>query len=264
MFRQYFPIFGKDSISFVYKQAYACLFWGFMLGIMMVTKYYYPLGDILYRYDFLFFSAIMFQIVLIMSGWESWKEVGVIFLFHIIATWMEIFKTNVGSWSYPEAYKLGIIWVPLFAGFMYSAVGSYMARIWRIFHFRFENFPKKLYTIILGIVIYINFFTHHYLYDIRYIILIWVYILFWKTKIYYTPRKKEYSMNLVIGFFLVAFFIWIAENIATYMNIWIYPYQSQWWHMVWPEKIIAWYLLMIISFSLISLIHKIEYYNNTP
>lgn len=256
----YIKEFFIDFISFAYKQAYACLFWAFMLGLMTITKYYYPLSDILYRYDFLFISAILFQLFLILTKLESWREIWVIFFFHIIATGMEIFKTHpsIGSWTYPEPFILWIMSFPLFAGFMYSAVGSYIARVWRIFHFRFENFPRKFYTIILWGAIYINFFTHHYIFDFRYIILIWVLILFWKTRIYYTPRKKEYSMNLAFWFFLVSFFIWIAENIATYMNIWIYPHQMNHWNIVWPEKIIAWYLLMIISFVLVSLLHKTE------
>jgi len=255
--------FFIDFLSFTYKQAYACIFWGFILWLMILTKYYYPFGETLYRYDFLFISAIVFQVFLIVTKLESWREVGVIFLFHIIATLMEIFKTNpsVGSWSYPEPFTLGIMSFPLFAGFMYSAVGSYIARVWRIFHFRFENFPKKFSLCILALAIYINFFTHHYIFDFRYIILLWVLYLFWRTRIYYTPRKKEYSMNLTFWFLLVSLFIWLAENIGTYMHVWIYPSQSHSWHIVWPWKIIAWYLLMIISFVLISLLHKVEKYD---
>jgi len=36
---------------------------------------------------------------------------------------------------------LRIMGVPLFSGFMYACVGSYMARVWRIFDFRFDRFP---------------------------------------------------------------------------------------------------------------------------
>lgn len=39
-------------------------------------------------------------------------------------------------------------------------------------------------------------------------------------------------MNLALGFLLVASVIWIAENIATYSKVWIYPSQSVVWHMV--------------------------------
>ena len=37
---------------------------------------------------------------------------------------MEVFKTEAGSWTYPEDNLLRIGGVPLFSGFMYAAVGS--------------------------------------------------------------------------------------------------------------------------------------------
>jgi uncharacterized membrane protein YoaT (DUF817 family) len=113
--------------------------------MIILTKYYYPLEGVIYRYDFLFGVAIIFQIGLIITKLESWKEAQVIIIFHIIAMGMEVFKTNpsIGSWSYPESAVLNILGVPLFAGFMYSAVGSYIARVWRIFDFRYQNYPKR-------------------------------------------------------------------------------------------------------------------------
>lgn len=248
----------SEFLTFVYRQAYACIFWGFLLGMIIITRYYYPLDGLLYRYDFLFLSAIIFQIILIITKLESWKEVWVIAIFHVVATGMELFKTapGIGSWSYPEPYLIGILGVPLFAGFMYSAVGSYIARVWRIFAFRFENYPKQIYPIIIAILIYLNFFTHHYIIDLRYIILIGVLFIFGRTRVHFRPTQKYYSMNLSFGFLLVSLFIWLAENIATYTKVWIYPSQVHIWHMVWLEKILAWFLLMIISFVLVSLLHK--------
>ena len=247
-----------DFLIFIYRQAYACIFGFFLVFMIIVTKYYYPLEWILYRYDFLFISAILFQIFLVATKLESWKEVGIIAIFHAVAMVMEIFKTHpsIGSWTYPGDFSLGIMWVPLFAGFMYSAVGSYIARVWRIFEFRYIGFPKKIYTIAIALSVYINFFSHHFIWDFRYIIIILVLLTFWRTQIYFRPNKKYYSMNLAFGFLLVASVIWIAENIATYAKVWVYPSQTLLWHMVGFEKITAWFLLMIISFVLISLIHK--------
>lgn len=181
-------------------------------------------------------------------------------MFHIIAMGMEIFKTHpsIGSWSYPETAILSIMGVPLFAGFMYSAVGSYIARVWRIFWFRYTSYPNRMATILLALAIYVNFFTHHFIMDFRYIILIVTLFLFGKTTIHFRPHQTYYSMNLAFWFFLVSIFIWIAENIATSMHIWIYPSQAVVWHMVGIEKILAWFLLMIISFVLVSLVHRLE------
>jgi uncharacterized membrane protein YoaT (DUF817 family) len=63
-------------------------------------------------------------------------------------------------------------------------------------------------------------------------------------------------MPLIIGLSLVAIFIWLAENIATFSRAWTYPSQQGGWHIVSPSKLGAWYLLMYILFVLVALIHK--------
>lgn len=116
-----------------------------MLVVMIITKYWYPFESI-HRYDFIFLSAIVFQLFLLLSKLETVRESVVIVVFHLVATVMELFKTPdaIGSWSYPEDYVFGIGNVPLFTGFMYSAVGSYIARAWRIFEFEYDNYPAKV------------------------------------------------------------------------------------------------------------------------
>jgi len=169
---------------------------------------------------------------------------------------MELFKTSssIQAWHYPEEYIFGINNVPLFAGFMYSAVGSYIARAWRIFDFDFIHYPKIEYSMILSIFIYINFFSHHYIYDLRWILLIVTILLFYKTYVN-SEHTKIYILPI---WFFIAFIIWIAENIATYANIWLYPNQEKAWQMVSFQKILSWYLLMILSFVLISIIKLIK------
>lgn len=251
--------FLSEFWLFGLKQAYACIFGGFLLLLMIVTKYYYPI-DFLHRYDFIFIASILFQILLIIFKLETRREAVVIVVFHVVATIMEIFKTSdaIGSWHYPEEYVFGIANVPLFTGFMYSAVGSYIARVWRIFEFQFTDYPKHIYTVILVSLIYINFFTHHYIYDIRWLLLIITFFLFSKTKVHFKIIKTHRYMPLLLGWLLVSLFIWFAENIATYANIWIYPNQTNAWRMVSIEKISSWYLLMMLSFVLITLINKIK------
>lgn len=257
--------FVRDFYIFVYKQAYACIFGFALVFMIVVTKYYYPFEGILYRYDFLFLFSILFQAFLIITKLESWQEVRVIAVFHMVAMGMEIFKTHpsIGSWQYPETFRLGIMYVPFFAGFMYSAVGSYIARVWRIFEFRYDRYPKKITTILIACAIYINFFTHHFIWDFRSVIILWVFISFWRTTVYFKPFEKYYSMNLAGGFLLVSIVIWIGENIATYSRIWVYPFQTTTWHMVGSEKITAWFLLIIISFVLVSLIHRPKSYSGS-
>ena len=251
--------FVKEFWYFGIKQANACIFGGFLLLVMTVTSFWYPI-EFIHRYDFIFIAAIAFQVFLLAFKLETLRESLVIIIFHIVATVMELFKTSdsIASWTYPEEYFFGIGNVPLFTGFMYSAVGSYIARVWRIFEFKYSHYPSKKVTVVLVSLIYINFFSHHFIWDIRWLLLALTIFLFFKTKIYYKIIDSYQNMPLLIGWFLVALFIWFAENLATFANIWIYPNQKAQWEMVSISKLSSWYLLMLLSFVLVSLINKID------
>src|SRR3546814_7583043 len=84
-------------------------------------------------------GALLIQLSMLLFRLETPKEAVVILIFHVVGTVMELFKTAAGSWQYPEASLLHIGAVPLFSGFMYAAVGSYIARVWRIFDFRYRS-----------------------------------------------------------------------------------------------------------------------------
>lgn len=254
-------IWIEELWLFTLKQARASVFGGFLLFVMLVTRFWYPL-ETLHRYDFIFLSAILFQVGLIVFRLETPREVFVIIVFHIVATLMELFKTSeaIASWTYPEEYYFGIGNVPLFTGFMYSAVGSYIARAWRIFEIKFTSYPPKKTTVFLVMAIYINFFSHHYLPDARWVLLAITMGYFWKTLIYFRIRRTVRRMPLLLGWFLIALFIWIAENIATYSHIWIYPSQNSDWSIVPIAKLSSWYLLMMLSFVLITVINDTRNY----
>ena len=235
------------------------MFGGYLLGLMILTHFYYPIES-LHRYDFLFLAAIGFQVFLLLFRFESLREGLVILIFHVVATVMELFKTHpdIGSWSYPEDYSFGIATVPLFTGFMYSAVGSYIARVWRIFDFRFNDYPPKGATIVLVALIYVNFFSHHFWVDIRWALLAWTGYMFWGVNVYFKILKKHRYMPLLLGWLLVAFFIWVAENIGTLTGTWIYPNQKAGWELVSLGKLVSWYLLMLLSFVLVSLTREVR------
>jgi uncharacterized membrane protein YoaT (DUF817 family) len=63
-------------------------------------------------------------------------------------------------------------------------------------------------------------------------------------------------MPLLLGFGLVALFIWFGENIGTFTDAWVYPNQRNGWQMVQVGKFGSWLLLMIISFILVTLVHR--------
>lgn len=234
------------------KQAWACLFGGLMLALILGTKFLYPSEAWLARYDFLFLAALVIQGGLLALKLETWSEARVILLFHVVGTIMELFKTHVGSWMYPEEAFFRIAGVPLFSGFMYSCVGSYLARVWRIFDFRFTRYPSMFLTTAIAALSYVNFFTHHYMIDQRVPLILATLVLYSRTWVHYTPDVMRLRMPLWLGFGLVALFIWLAENISTFGGAWVYPDQSNGWKMVGFSKLGAWYLLMILSFVMVS------------
>jgi uncharacterized membrane protein YoaT (DUF817 family) len=244
-----------EFVSFGVKQGWACLFGGLMLALLIGTHLFYPDDASLARYDFLTLAALAIQAVMLATRLETWEEARVIFVFHVVGTVMEIFKTDVGSWIYPEVSFLRIGGVPLFSGFMYAAVGSYLARVWRILDFRFVRFPPLWLQGLLAAAIYVNFFAHHYLTDIRLVLFIASAAIYGPCMLHYRPDLKERPMPLVIGFVLVALFIWFAENLGTFARAWVYPDQDGAWRPVSIEKLGSWYLLMIISFVLVAAVH---------
>lgn len=247
-----------EFLLFGFKQGWACLFGGLMLALLLGTHLFYPADAPLHRYDFLTLAAIAIQAAMLAFRLESGREAVVICAFHLIGTVMELFKTQAGSWIYPEASLLHIGSVPLFSGFMYAAVGSYIARVWRIFAFRFTGYPPGWATVLLAAAIYVNFFAHHWLPDIRIALFAAAILLFGRTWIWFTPWREARRMPLLLGFFLVALFIWFAENVGTFANAWTYPDQRHGWQMVGFAKLGSWYLLMIISFVLVSVVHGIR------
>ena len=244
-----------EFFLFVLKQGWACLFGGLLLLLILLTKEFWPPHTRLMRYDFLFLAALTVQMLLLAFRMESLREAGVILVFHVVGTAMELFKTSVGSWVYPEANFFHVGHVPLFSGFMYASVGSYLARTTRSFDMRYTHYPRKVWTLLLAALIYANFFTHHYLPDIRYVLFLLLALLYGRTWVYFQVYQKHRRMPLLLGFGLVALFIWAAENIGTFATIWVYPQQKHGWHVVPPEKYGSWLLLTIISFVLTTLVH---------
>jgi uncharacterized membrane protein YoaT (DUF817 family) len=245
-----------EFLLFGFKQGWACLFGGLMLALLLSTHLFYPTNAALSRYDFLTLAALSIQAAMLLFRLETLEEAKVILIFHIVGTVMELFKTAQGSWIYPEDSMLRIGEVPLFSGFMYAAVGSYIARVWRIFDFRFSHYPRTDLSVALGIAIYVNFFAHHWLPDVRLLLFAMLGLLFWRTRIWFRVWRDDRWMPLIVGQLLVATFIWFAENIGTFARAWTYPDQASGWQIVSPTKLGAWMLLMYISFVLVALVHK--------
>lgn len=239
---------------FVLKQGWACLFGALMLAAILISRAIWQPDWPVARYDALFVFAVLVQVVFLRLRLETWAEARVILLFHLTGTAMEWFKVHVGSWSYPEPGVLKLFDVPLFSGFMYAAVGSYMARVIRIFDMRFAPYPPFWMTVALAAAIYGNFFAHHYLPDIRLALFAATVILFGRTRIWFRIGHR-YWMPLPLAAFLTSLFLWLAENIGTLTGTWLYSGQNT-LDRVSLAKIGSWYLLLYVSFVTVTLVSR--------
>jgi uncharacterized membrane protein YoaT (DUF817 family) len=138
---------------------------------------------------------------------------------------------------------------------MYAAVGSYMVRVYRLFDLRFTRYPRLELSALVAAACYLNFFTHHYIADLRWLLIGAVLVVFGRSVMYFRVFGRRLRMPLVLAFGLVAMFIWFAENIATWAGAWFYPDQLGGWEPVGPTKLAAWFLLMIISVVLVTWVY---------
>lgn len=233
------------------KEARACLF----AGLFFVAMFAVPKAGLLGlpRYDVLLIFAVLVQIAMVKFGLETWDELKAISLFHLVGFALEVFKTSsqIQSWAYPDFAYTKVLNVPLFTGFMYAAVGSYIIQAWRLFDLKIHSHPPYWLATLTAGLIYLNFFTHHYIGDYRWYIAAFALGLYARTFVRFTPYDTARQMPLLLSFFLIGFFIWLAENIGTFAGIWRYPNQLGAWSMVHVSKWSAWALLVVMTFTIV-------------
>lgn len=243
--------FIVEFLYFGCKEARACLFAGLFFLAVFITPKAGLLG--IPRYDLLLIIAIVIQIWMVWSRLETWDELKAISLFHVVGFALEVFKVSGGisSWSYPDAGYTKIFGVPLFSGFMYAAVGSYIIQAWRLFDLRIYHHPPYWMTTLLAILIYANFFTHHYIGDYRWYLTAIGLGLYARTFVMFTPLDIPRKMPLLVAFLLIGFFLWLAENIGTVLGVWRYPNQIGAWASVHIGKWSSWSLLVVMTFTIV-------------
>ncbi|WP_425537454.1 DUF817 domain-containing protein [Phaeobacter gallaeciensis] len=256
------PFAVAEFVMFGLKQAWAAIFGALLLFGILFSNHIWQPDWVLARYDALLMYALALQALLLWTGMESWREVRVILLFHLTGTAMEIFKVHMGSWSYPGDGLFKIYQVPVFSGFMYASVGSYMARVIRLFDMRFAPYPPYWMPLLLAAAIYGNFFAHHFLPDMRVALFAATVIIFLRTRIWFTIGHNRYWMPLPLAAFLSSFFLWLAENIGTGTRTWLYHGQAptDWVSLA---KMGSWYLLLYVSFATVTLVFR-EALSNKP
>jgi uncharacterized membrane protein YoaT (DUF817 family) len=257
--RRRYPTFGifvhsawSDLVRFVWKLGLALIFPVAIFAALALTRAMaFPLLG-LYRYDFLLLLFIGVQVLLVVTKIESPQELKTITWFHLLGLALELFKVWAGSWAYPEFAWTKVGGVPLYSGFMYASVASFLIAVWHRLQIRLEGWPSVWAVTGLGVAIYLNFFTHHFTADVRWFLILGVFFLFFRSRAVVLNTEKPRQVPLVASFLGLGFFIWVAENIATFFGAWAYPNQTQGWQLVHLSKINSWFLLSIISFILVA------------
>ncbi len=250
--------FAVEFLYFGLKQARACLF----VFLFFTAVFTVPRAGILGlpRYDVLLVAALAIQAWMLWAKLETFDEFKSICLFHLVGFVLEVFKTSasIGSWAYPDFAYTKLFGVPLFSGFMYAAVGSYIIQSWRLMHLRIRHHPPYWMAALIALAIYANFFTHHYIGDYRWYIAACALGLYARATVTYQPLDRDRVMPLFLSFILIGFFIWLAENISTFFDVWKYPNQIGAWSAVHVGKWSSWSLLVIMTFTITASLKHIK------
>lgn len=249
---------GVEFLRFTCKEAQACLF----AGLFFVAVFCVPRTGVLGlpRYDMLLLIALVIQGWMLWSDRETLDELKAICLFHLLGFALEVFKTSSGirSWSYPDFAYTKLLGVPLFSGFMYAAVGSYIIQAWRLLQLRVEHHPPYWMAGLVATALYLNFFTHHFIGDYRWYLAAAALGLYARAQVVFRPHRVDRRMPLSLALVLIGFFIWLAENIGTFFGLWAYPHQLGAWAAVHVTKWSAWSLLVLMSFTIVTNLKHIK------
>lgn len=255
---------AREFLAFGLKQVRACVF----VGLFFAAVFLLPRAGLfcISRYDLLFLYALLLQAWMVLAKLETLDELKAVCLFHAIGFLLEVFKTSqsIRSWSYPDPGCTKLWGVPLFSGFMYAAVGSYVIQAWRLFELRVRHHPPYWMAWLIAFSIYANFFTHHYIGDLRWYIAACVLGLYARSTVSFRPLDQQRSMPLLLSFILIGFFIWLAENISTFFGVWRYPNQIGAWATVHIGKWSSWSLLVIMTFTIVANLKHIKAHIHVP
>lgn len=253
-----FRRFCVELLLFGIKEARACIFAGLFFVSIFVTPREGLFG--IPRYDLLLLIALAIQVWMVWAKLETLDELKAICLFHVVGFALEAFKTSgaIQSWSYPDFAYTKLFGVPLFSGFMYAAVGSYIIQAWRLLHVQIRHHPPYWMASLVALAVYANFFTHHYIGDYRWYIAALAIGLYARATVVFRPFDRDRRMPLILAFILIGFFIWLAENISTFFAVWHYPNQIGAWSTVHIGKWSSWTLLVIMTFTIVASLKHIR------
>ncbi len=248
-----------EAVAFVAIHFRSALFPLFLFATIAASSFW---NAGLARYDFIFIACLSAQLLLVIAKLESLREIYVLGIFHLCGLGLEIYKVNHGSWSYPDSGNWRLGSVPVYSGFMYASVASYMLQAWKHFQLQLENYPNWKWILAISIVIYMNFFLNKFWTESRWFVVLLVVSIFWSTKVTFINIDRRFKLPLNATFFLLGLFVWFAEHICSALGGYQYPYQKDGWTWVDPGKFTAWCLL-VVCFAVVASLHRKTIHDNS-
>lgn len=236
----------KVLAQFVWIEAKCCLFpFALLLGLAVTQKVTIP-G--IARYDAMLVYCLLLRWAMVKLKLETLSELRVVTVFHALGLALELHRTSIGAWSYPDPGLLRIGQVPLYSGFMYASVASFLLQAWWRFRLSFERLPPWWLSVSLAAAGYASFFVWP---GGKPWLVLAILVSLVRTTVHFDVGERRYRMPLGLSFSLIGIFLWVAENLGTYLGAWRYPYQANGWQPVEGTKALGWFLLTVVGFLII-------------
>ena len=224
-----------------------CLVFPLAILAALATTERFPVPGVA-RYDAMLVFCLLVQWALVHRGMETLSELRAVCLFHLLGLALEIQRTSVGAWTYPAPGLLRFGRVPLFSGFMYAGVASYLLQAWRRFGLSFDRLPSAWARVALALASYLSFFV---LSQARTALIATIVLAYVPTRVSFTVIERRLWMPLGLAFALIGGVVWVGENAGTFLGAWRYPSQEEGWRMVQASKAGAWLLLVVVGFTIV-------------
>lgn len=244
--------FTLEFLYFCVKNLRSCLFAGLLFTAVSLVP---PAGLLgLPQYDALLVIALAVPVWMVLAKLETRDDLKTIALCFVAGFALEVFKTSssIQSWSYSGFAYTKLFGVPLFAGLIYAAVGSAVIQAWRLFQICIMRHPPYWLACAVAIVVYANFFTHHYIGDYRLYISACAAGLYARATVVFRPMDRDRKLPLLLSFVLFGFFIWFIEKISDFCSLWSYLNPLGAWSTVHVGKWSSCALFVVITFIIIA------------
>ncbi|MEM9715681.1 MAG: DUF817 family protein [Pseudomonadota bacterium] len=231
----------------VWWQIRAAVFGIAFLAAIVGTAVIWSPDWALARNDALFGVGVVLMVAVFWTGVNRMADavpIGIVFLLGI---GLELHRTGVGAWAYADGGVLKLGAKPLFVGFMYAAVASYVIRSLRLKELVVTRLPHWAVAAFVSVSIYGMFFVG--VPDwVRPAVLALAVIVFGMARVV-APSGSWLPVPVALG--LAAVLLWCAENVGTFSGTWTYRGQGP-GELVDLTKISAWFLLLTVIFWVVT------------